>query len=63
MEGIKVAPELATPEQLASLSEYHETEWMTDGQKKWLELANDKITVAQADKALEALKDVEQNEG
>ena len=62
VEEIKVAPELASPEQLASLWEYHETDHMTEGQKKWLELANDKITGPQADKALEALKEVEAGE-
>ncbi|GAG65852.1 unnamed protein product, partial [marine sediment metagenome] len=31
VEEIKVAPEPATPEQLASLWEYHETDHMTEG--------------------------------
>jgi hypothetical protein len=62
VEDIPAQSEFASDEQLAALWEYHETEHMTDGQKIWLEKANDKITSDQAVKALAALKKVEAGE-
>ena len=51
--------EMATPEQISALFDYYETDLMTDGQKLWLEKANGKITVDQAQKALDALHKLE----
>ena len=54
--------EMATPEQISALYDYAETDLMTDGQKLWLEKANDRITADQAQKALDALKKLEEAE-
>ena len=51
--------EMATPEQISALYDYAETDLMTDGQKLWLEKANDRITADQAQKALDALHKLE----
>jgi len=50
---------LATEKQLAELDDYAQTDYMTDGQKAWLEAARDKITEDQASYALEKLKEKE----
>ena len=61
IEGSKVAIEPATPEQLANLWEYAETDFMNDGQRVWLEKANDKITFDQAEYALKKLREAEES--
>ncbi len=56
-ENIKPAAELATPEQIAAMYDYQD--YMSGGQKAWLETASDKITADQADYVLEKLKEKE----
>ena len=64
VEEQKPSAELATPEQIAALYDYSETDLMTDGQKMWLEKASDKMTESQAAYVLEKLheKEAEQDD-
>ena len=50
---------LATPEQMAIMHDYAQTDLMTSGQKSWLEKAGDKITQEQAEYVIEKLKEKE----
>ena len=50
---------LATDAQLAALQDFAETDYMTDGQKVWLEAAKGKITEEQAAYALDKLREKE----
>ncbi len=59
-ESVKPTAELATPEQIAAMYDFQE--YMTGGQKAWLETASDKITADQADYVLEKLKEKEAEE-
>ena len=56
-ENIKPAAELATPEQIAAMYDYQD--YMSGGQKAWLDTASDKITADQAEYVLEKLKEKE----
>jgi hypothetical protein len=56
---VAVAVELATPEQIAAMYDYAETDLMTDGQKAWIKSAGDKITNDQAAYVLEKLHEKE----
>ena len=59
-ENIKPAAELATPEQIAAMYDYQD--YMSGGQKAWLETASDKITADQAAYVLEKLREKEAEE-
>ena len=61
LEDTKATPKaaMATPEQLAILHDYADTDLMTSGQKSWIEKAGEKITEEQAAYVIEKLKEKE----
>jgi hypothetical protein len=59
VETAKPAPEPATPEQIAAMYDYMETDYLSDGQKAWIKMAADKITHEQAAYVLEKAAELE----